>query len=380
MGLIVYQEAGSEAHKIRAKETLDVLTVIIPAHNEEKQIGETLESVFAQTTRPDHCVVIADNCSDNTGEIALAHGAEVFVTSGNRHKKAGALNQWLDKHLFGLEPDDLIMVMDADSILDKEFLTNAIGYIQKGYAAVGGVFSGKPGGGYVGMLQRNEYARYARDVARKKGKTLVLTGTATLFTVTCLQSVVEARSSGIIPRKKRARHTVDKPPQAAHVYDTQVLTEDNELTFALLHLRHKIIAPPECKLQTEVMATWRDLWRQRHRWKRGAIENNAQYGLTRYTAKYWGLQIWGILGIIVTIIYLATLGYALTVGQLRVYHIWIAVSLIYMMERAVTVRSRGWKQSLLAFVLVVEMGFDLFLQAVHLKAFGDAIRRAEKSW
>jgi cellulose synthase/poly-beta-1,6-N-acetylglucosamine synthase-like glycosyltransferase len=305
--------------------------------------------------------------------------AQVFRTVNNVHKKAGALNQWLDKHLTNLAPDDLVMVMDADSTLDSKFLENASGYIARGYGACGGVFSGKTGGGFIGMLQRNEYARYARDVKRKKGKTLVLTGTATLFTARCLQSVVKARKSGKIPREKRAEHRPGKHTKYS-VYDTEVLTEDNELTFALLHLGYKIIAPAECRLQTEVMETWSDLWRQRHRWKRGAIENNVQYGLTRYTAKYWGLQIWGFLGIVVTAIYLATTIWAAATWQLHFYAIWMVVTIFYALERSITVRERGWKMSLLGACLVVEMILDIFLQAVHCKAFIDAIRRSKKAW
>lgn len=351
-----------------------MLTVIIPAHNEADQIAETLDSVFAQTTKPDKCVVITDNCTDQTGEIAICKGAEVFATDGNRYKKAGALNQWLDQNLPKLADADYVLVMDADSSLDKAFTTNATRWIRKGYAACGGVFSGKPGGGFVGMLQRNEYARYARDVAHKRGKTLVLTGTATLFTAGCLRSVVEGRRSGKLPRKSK------QPEAEAHVYDTKALTEDNELTFALLHLGYKIIAPAECKLQTEVMTSWHDLWKQRHRWKRGAIENNVHYGLTRYTIKYWGLQVWGFIGILATIVYLSTTIFAAATGNLQLHAIWMIVTVLFCLERAITVRSRGWRQALLASVLVVEMGFDLLLQAVHVKALGDALRRAEKAW
>lgn len=357
-----------------------VLTVLIPAHNEEDGIKETLDSVFGQTLQPDRVIVIADNCTDRTEAIAHEMGAQVFVTVDNVHKKAGALNQWLDIHLANFTPDNLVMVMDADSALDEKFLENASGYIAKGYGACGGVFSGKSGGGFVGMLQRNEYARYARDVKRKRGKTLVLTGTATLFTAGALQSVVKARQERKL-HKSRGKHSANAAgPRRASVYDVDVLTEDNELTFALLHLGYKIIAPAQCQLQTEVMETWTDLWRQRHRWKRGAIENNVQYGLTRYTAKYWGLQIWGFLGVIVTIIYLTTTVWAAATWQLHFYAIWVGVTAFYALERSITVRKRGWKMSLLGTCIVVEMTFDIFLQAVHCKAFLDAIRRAKKAW
>lgn len=353
-----------------------MITILIPAHNEAAGILDTLESLHQQTLSDElRITVLADNCTDNTADVAKSAGAEVFETVGNTAKKAGALNQWFDKHLSAMAPSDLVMVMDADSSLAPDFLRNAILYMYRGYHAVGGVFMGKEGGGFVGWCQRNEYARYGRDVERKQGKTLVLTGTATLFTAQCLQDVVAGRTSGVIPG---ASYGTDEPP---HVYDTKVLTEDNELTFALLHLGYKIIAPAACALTTEVMESWGDLGRQRYRWKRGAIENNLHYGLTRYTAKYWALQAWGIVGIAATVVYLYTLFAAILLGQLHWYPVWMAVTGIYVLERAITVaRYRGWKNALATASLLVEMPYDLFLQAVHSYALVASSLRTRTSW
>ena len=360
------------------------ITVLVPAHDEgtPKRLGRSagvvssaplldgLAGLRAQSHPVDQIVVIADNCLDDTVEIARQFGVDVAETVDNRDKKAGALNQWLDEHLPTMPPDDLVMVMDADSVLDPDFVANALPYIDLGYDAVGGVFLGKPGGGLVGMYQRNEYARYARDVSRKRGRTLVLTGTATVFTVDALQRVVEGRRSSVIP----------DTGAISHVYDTKSLTEDNELTFALLHLGMSIIAPPECRLLTEVMPTWADLRRQRFRWKRGAIENNRHYGLTRHTAKYHALQWWSGVGIIVTAIYLGTLAYFLAVGQLHLATFWLAITGVYVLERVVTVSARGRSQMALAGLLFVEMPYDMTLQVVQAKAFFAAMFRTKENW
>lgn len=358
------------------------VTVLIPAHNEGSstrrtgghdgptQLEETLESLRLQTRPADRVVVVADNCTDDTVELAVAAGVEVFETEGNTDKKAGALNQWLDRHLGTLGSTDLVLVMDADSALDIGFIEHALRYVDSGYHAVGGLFRGKDGGGFVGTLQRNEYARYARDVSRKSGRTLVLTGTATIFTAECLQDVVAHRADGALPGVR----------SAPSVYDTAALTEDNELTYALLHLGYRVIAPPECGLRTEVMTSWADLARQRYRWKRGAIENNRHYGITRFTAKYWGLQVWGMAGIGVTLIYLLTLAVALAVGGVQFHVVWAVVTGVYVLERVITVSGRGWRQCLLAATLLVEMPYDLFLQAVQVKAATGAMLRTRATW
>lgn len=359
-----------------------MLTVLVPAHkgghvpgsDASPQILEMLDSLKSQTAVPDRIVVLINNCTDDTPELAAAAGVEVLHVPPNPDKKAGALNWWLDEHLSSLETTDQILVMDADTVLEPQFVENAQRRIEQGYHAVGGVFLGKAGGGFVGMLQRNEYARYARDIERRKGRSLVLTGTATVFTARSLKHVVAGRESGLIPNSVESG-------ERAQVYDTKALTEDNELTFALLHLGYEIIAPVECGLTTEVMETWGDLARQRERWKRGAIENNRHYGLTRYTLNYWRLQVWGQIGIFVTIAYLATLGWAVATVSISVIWVWIVVTCVYAVERFVTVVGRrGVRQGLVGLLIVVEMPYDIFLQAVQLKAIAASSLHTRASW
>lgn len=345
------------------------VTVLVPAHNEAKQITETIASLRRQERPPDHIVVIADNCTDATAAFAQLCGVEIVGTRGNKHKKAGALNQVLDRLLPILGPEDAVMVMDADSALDRGFIRHGLEYLADGrYAAVGGTFTGKPGGGAVGMFQRNEYARYARDVRRLQGKALVLTGTATIFRATTLQEVVAARRS-------------ERLPGLPHVYDVRVLTEDNELTLAILHLGFRILCPPECTLTTEVMPTWRQLAQQRLRWKRGALENLVDYGWTPITRPYWGRQLLSLIGILVITAYLSSLVYsAIWLGGIQISPIWAAITVIFMVERVVTVRQRGKLQMALAGAIVVEMVFDVFLQIVQARAFWQAAWRKERKW
>lgn len=345
-----------------------LVVVVIPAHDEEHQIAEAIRSLHEQETPPDLIVVVADNCRDDTARIAEATGAVVIETVRNRHKKAGALNQALSLLLPELRDDDAVLVMDADSFLAPTFVAEAKRHLRDGVGGVGGVFTGRAGGGYVGMLQRNEYSRYARDVARLRGKVLVLTGTATLFSAKTLRHVVRARADGLLPG-------------TAQVYDTRVLTEDNELTLALRHLGYRVVSPRGCRLTTEVMESWGDLYRQRLRWKRGAIENLRDYGLTRVTAAYWGRQLVTFLGIAVTFAFLLSLGWSLTLaGTVNIEPLWIAVTGIFVCERVVTVRARGPLQMALAAPLVFEMAFDVFLQVVHAKAIWDALTNREREW
>lgn len=355
------------------------LVALLPAHDEEASLPAALASLREQTCPPDRVVVVADNCTDGTTAVAAAHGADVLTTTGNRHKKAGALNQALSEVLGGLDAHDLVLVMDADSLLDPTFLEEARRHLDgedaraarrtRPLGGVGGTFRGGPGGGLVGTFQRNEYARYARDVRRFQGKALVLTGTASVFPVHVLREVQAARRSGDLPDRAGA----------GEVYDVHVLTEDNELSLALMHLGYAILAPKGCTLETEVMTTWSALAVQRRRWKRGAIENIVDYGLTRVTAPYWGRQLMSTLGVVVTALYLTSIAYGVLTG-LQLHPFWVAASGLFALERVVTVNKRGWRQMLLAAPLVIEMAYDVFLQLVQAQAITQALLGHERRW
>ncbi|TDD65222.1 glycosyltransferase family 2 protein [Jiangella aurantiaca] len=348
------------------------ITVLIPAHNEEAGIGAALAALSRQTRRPDSVIVIADNCTDDTAKVAAAWRAEVAVTEGNTDKKAGALNQILADILPRLRDQDLVLVQDADSQLGEHFIEAALEYMdaRPKLGAVGGVFQGEPGAGLVGYLQRNEYARYARDVRRLGGKCLVVTGTAAMMRAGTLKHLSRARLD----------RTVPAGDGRGGIYDTTVLTEDNELTFALLHLGYEVLSPKECTLVTEVMPTWRDLWKQRLRWKRGAVENCFQYGVTPVTWRYWGRQLLTMAGVAVTFIYLTSIAVAIAVdGGVSLQPVWMAVTGVFILERVVTVSDRGWRH-MVAAATMFELVYDIFLQLVHAKAYADVILNRERKW
>lgn len=329
------------------------LTVLIPAHNEEAILGSTLRSLREQTVAPGRVIVIADNCTDRTRTIALEHGAEVRETVGNHQKKAGALNQALSALLPTTDDSDVVMVMDADSALSPRFLETALERLrdEPDLMAVGGLFYGEPGSGLIGQLQRNEFARYQRQVLRRPGRVFVLTGTAALIRASALTAV--AASRGILI-----------PGTPGEVYDTLALTEDNELTLALKTLGARLESPTECRITTEIMPTWRALWRQRLRWHRGALENIGAYGLTRATRLYWAQQIGLAYGVVALDSYLALMAISLLAADtLTLVPFWVAIGAIFVIERVATVWRGGPGARLVAAPIVVELSYAMFLQA-----------------
>jgi biofilm PGA synthesis N-glycosyltransferase PgaC len=344
--------------------------VVVPAHNEERSIAATILSLQRQTLAPASITVLADNCTDNTVGAALVEGAQVFRTVGNTHKKAGALNQYLGRMLLTLDPDDYVLVMDADSALDERFLEVAVRRLgdDARLGAVGGVFMGHPAVSNLQQLQANEYVRYARAVGRKGGRVMVLTGTATVFRARALLQVAEQRGEFL-------------PGRAGFVYDTSALTEDNEITLALKHLGWQLVSPQECVVYTELMPTIGDLHRQRLRWYRGAVENLRTYGWTPVTRAYWVQQISLLLCTAVFALFIAVTAVDLSLGLMRLSPWWSAASLVFLAERLVTVWRVGTRRGrLLAVSMLPEAAYDLLLQLTFVRAAAHVLRGAPAEW
>jgi biofilm PGA synthesis N-glycosyltransferase PgaC len=344
--------------------------VLVPAHNEESSIGATIESLRGQTLPPSSITVLADNCTDHTVGAALIEGAVVYSTVDNTENKAGALNQYLRRHLLEMDPEHFVLVLDADSTLDPRFLEVAIGRLAADFrlGAVGGVFTGNEPHSLLEQVQANEYARFARSVARKQGRVMVLTGTATVYRVRALVQVAEQRESFL-------------PGRMGDVYDTAALTEDNEITLALKHLGWRMVSPRECVVRTELMTTLGDLHRQRLRWYRGALENLRNYGWTPVTSRYWMQQLGLLLCTLVFGLFVAVTAIDLALGILRWSPWWSAVSLLFLVERLVTVWRVGTRRGrLLALLMIPEVAYDLFLQATFVRAASHALRGVPAHW
>jgi cellulose synthase/poly-beta-1,6-N-acetylglucosamine synthase-like glycosyltransferase len=346
------------------------ITVLVPAHNEEASLPATLDSLEAQTRAPDRIIVVADNCTDGTVRIAHDRGYDVFESVDNVHKKGGALNQVLARLLNEAMPEDAFLVMDADTQLGHEYLAIAGQALDDDpeLAAVGGVFFGEGGHGVLGQFQRNEYTRYSAEIRRRRGRVFVLTGTASVFRSEALLDVSAARGVYI-------------PGTPGTVYDTAALTEDNELTLALKSLGSSLISPPECTVTTELMPTWRDLWTQRKRWQRGALENLSAYGITPGTVRYWGQQVGIGYGTVALISAMALMLITfLALDQWVWFPFWVIIGSVFWLERVITAWSGGWRARVLAALLIPELFYDVYLQMVFVACLKDIVLGRDTQW
>ena len=75
--------------------------VLIPAHNEERVIGQLLDSIAMQEYPAEliHVFVVADNCSDHTAAVARARGATVYERADPDHQTKGYALQFLFRQI-----------------------------------------------------------------------------------------------------------------------------------------------------------------------------------------------------------------------------------------------------------------------------------------
>ena len=353
-----------------SRRTSTRVTVLIPAHNEGSTLPATLASLRQQSRTPDHVVVMADMCVDETRAVALSAGCTVLESRHNRGRKAGALNQALAQLLPTLGPSDLLLIMDADTHLSPDFILEASRILERDLevSAVGGVFVGDDRPGMLAQLQRNEFARYARQLASRRGRVFVLTGTATVFRPSALEEIASARGASL-------------PGTRGKVYAESAITEDNELTLALKSLGAYVVSPRTCRVTTETMPTLATLWTQRLRWQRGALENLNDYGLRSSTARYW-LQQWGLAyGSLALPLSLAALIVApIITGQWALLPFWGLVMVAFSLERGLSAWDTGWRGRLVAFSLVPEVIYSLFLQASFIRGLTGMMGSHEMTW
>ena len=98
--------------------------IIIPAHNEASVIRATVSRLLT-IEYPAHLFsihIIADHCSDNTAEVARHAGAVVHERNEGPRTGKGAALYWIFQRILEKEQCDAVVIFDADTQVDPEFL------------------------------------------------------------------------------------------------------------------------------------------------------------------------------------------------------------------------------------------------------------------
>ena len=88
--------------------------VLVPAHNEEIGIAQTLNALSSELRQGDRIVVIADNCTDRTAEVARQAGVEAIERSDSERRGKGYALAFGLNHLES-DPPEVVILIDADT-------------------------------------------------------------------------------------------------------------------------------------------------------------------------------------------------------------------------------------------------------------------------
>lgn len=102
--------------------------ILIAARNEKAVIGNLLDSIKKQDYPSDLITtfVVADNCTDNTAEIARKHGAICYERFDDEHKTKGFALQYLLERIgedYGRMSFEGYFIFDADNLLNNDYIS-----------------------------------------------------------------------------------------------------------------------------------------------------------------------------------------------------------------------------------------------------------------
>lgn len=180
-------------------ETRPDVAVIVPAHQEEGGIAETIAGVRAQLRSGDRLLVVADNCSDATARLAREAGAEVIERHDETRRGKGFALDFGVRHL-AARPPAIVLIVDADCTLGLDAVDRLAAEVSARQRPVQGRYlMHVPPGGGLG-LQVAEFAFLVKNAVRPAGLHRLglpchLTGTGMAFPWPIIRDADLAHSS-----------------------------------------------------------------------------------------------------------------------------------------------------------------------------------------
>ena len=135
----------------------DLISVIIPAYNEEKYIAKVIDSVKSQTYPSIELIVISNGSNDKTTEISKTYTSNVYEIKEKSAVKA--LNLGIEK-----AKGEIISFLDADSYMKNDLLDKVCTSIKEGY--VGGKAKIVPDRSNLGSKIYHNYVNFCSNLSQ----------------------------------------------------------------------------------------------------------------------------------------------------------------------------------------------------------------------
>lgn len=226
--------------------------VLVPARDEERSIGEALASVHRLDYPAERfdAIVIADNCTDRTADVAVDCGATVWRRRDDGGGGKGAALAWGLDRLAAERPDaDAVVLVDADCVVAPNLLTALEARLRAGAVAVQVPYGvANPSASWTAALR---YASFALvNLVRPLGK-------ATLGLSAGLFGTGMAFSTDLLARQP---------------WTARSLVEDQEYHVGLVAAGDRVAFAHETGIASAMPTTLRRSTSQHLRWEAGRGE------------------------------------------------------------------------------------------------------------
>lgn len=235
--------------------------VVIAARNESAVIGSLIRSV-QQQNYPKECLdvlVVADNCTDDTAEIARKMGARVYERFNKEQVGKGYALNFLFQKLKEENLDQVFegyFIFDADNILDRDYVKEMNVLFDNGYKVLTSYRNSKNydsnwiSAGYsLWFLREAKFLNYSRMLLNTS---CVISGTGFLI------------HRDIVERNGGWKH--------------HLLTEDIEFSVDSILHGERIGYCRKAKFYDEQPLNFKQSWNQRLRWAKGFYQVFSGYG------------------------------------------------------------------------------------------------------
>ena len=222
-------------------------SVIIPAYNEEKNIKECLDSVFASNydIKKLEIIVVDDGSTDRTRDIVKKY-KNVELLNQNHLGKVEAMNLGAKK-----SRHEFIVSLDADTTLEKDCIKELLKpFLDKKVGATTGNNNVKNKKSFLSVFQNIEYQH--SNLIRNSFSNLFNNGIWFSGSLACY--------------RKEALEKIN-------YFKKDTLAEDQDVALELRHSGYKTINPTNALGYTVVPEKLKDLYRQRSRWWIGTLQS-----------------------------------------------------------------------------------------------------------
>jgi 1,2-diacylglycerol 3-beta-glucosyltransferase len=224
------------------------MAIVVPAHDEEAGIADTVASLLSVDYPPEarQVVVVADNCGDRTADVARAAGARVLVRQDPERRGKGYALRFAFDRILEEGTAESVVVVDADTVVSANLLS-----------AVAARFAGG-----AQALQVHYGVRNAGDSWRTR---LLAIAFEAFHGVRSLARERLGLSCGL--RGNGMAFTADVLRAVPH--EAWSIVEDLEYGILLAYAGHRVHYVREALVLGQMAATETASRSQRRRWERG---------------------------------------------------------------------------------------------------------------